>query len=156
MKVISGGQSGVDRAALDAAIEAGLEYGGWCPKGRVAEDGIIPSQYKLIETPSSCYEQRTEWNIRDADATLVVLFGEASGGTAYTIDVAKRMGKPLFIISADDNHAVEKVVSWIRVNCLKVLNVAGPRASFSPQVYLVARKLLSRIFDQISKEAKNG
>lgn len=156
MKVISGGQTGVDRAALDAAIEAGLEYGGWCPKGRIAEDGIIPSRYELVETLSSSYEERTEWNIRDADATLVILFGEASGGTAYTIDVAKRIGKPLFIISADDNDAVEKVVLWIRTNRFKLLNVAGPRASFSPQVYPVAKKLLSRIFDEITGKARKG
>src|SRR5437660_8982603 len=97
-KLISGGQTGVDRAALDVAIELGLPCGGWCPKGRRAEDGRIPGRYPLKETPSWVYPQRTEWNIRDSDGTLVLTLSRATGGTALTIHLAKSMRKPVLII----------------------------------------------------------
>src|SRR5438445_1429872 len=93
-KVISGGQTGVDRAALDVALELGVPAGGWCPKGRKAEDGSLAPRYPLTETPSEEYWQRTEWNVRDSDGTLVLTRGAPTEGTAYTIEVAKKLGKP--------------------------------------------------------------
>src|SRR5919108_3104860 len=96
--VVSGGQTGVDRAALDAAAEVGLRTGGWCPRGRRAEDGALAALYTLRETPSRGYAQRTEWNVRDSDATLVLCRGAPRGGTALTLRVAKRCGRPVLVV----------------------------------------------------------
>src|SRR6266851_4977853 len=96
-KIISGGQTGVDRAALDVALELGIPCGGWCPKGRRAEDGRIPKRYPLVETPTPAYPVRTEWNVRDSDGTLVLARGQASGGTALTIEFATDYGKPCLV-----------------------------------------------------------
>src|SRR2546427_6307764 len=93
-KVISGGQTGVDRAALDVALELGVPAGGWCPKGRKAEDGSLAPRYPLTETPSEGYWQRTEWNVRDSDGTLVLTRRAPTEGAAYTNEVAKKPGKP--------------------------------------------------------------
>ncbi|PSQ85488.1 MAG: molybdenum cofactor carrier, partial [Bacteroidetes bacterium QH_2_63_10] len=89
-KIISGGQTGVDRAALDAALAFNVPVGGWCPKGRRAEDGQIPDRYPLEETPSEAYEQRTAWNVRDSDGTLIITDGSLEGGTALTMTEARR------------------------------------------------------------------
>src|SRR5262245_2006637 len=97
-KIISGGQTGVDRAALDVALELGIPGGGWCPKGRRAEDGPIPDRYPLTETPSEHYPQRTEWNVRDADGTLVLIRGQPQRGSALTIAVAERLAKPKLVV----------------------------------------------------------
>ncbi|MCP4451447.1 MAG: hypothetical protein GY809_08300, partial [Planctomycetes bacterium] len=100
--IISGGQTGVDRAALDWAIEAGVAHGGWCPKGRLAEDGPIPSQYDLAETPSDDYAVRTHWNVRDSDATVIVsLHRTLSGGTELTQMLAVALGKPWLHVHGD-------------------------------------------------------
>ena len=101
--IVSGGQTGADRAALDFAIAHGIAHGGWCPRGRLAEDGPIPSRYQLRETPSRKYAQRTEWNVRDSDATaLFTLAPQMQGGTALTPDVAERLGKPwLHLVGGD-------------------------------------------------------
>ena len=94
-RIISGAQTGADRAALDFAIEHGLAHGGWCPKGRRAEDGRIPPRYELIETPSKDYEQRTRWNVRDSDATLIISKSSTlTGGSAYTRRCAGELAKP--------------------------------------------------------------
>src|SRR6516162_1127534 len=98
-KVVSGGQTGVDRAALDIALELGIPCGGWCPKGRLAEDGTIPNHYPLKETPLPLYPQRTEWNVRNSDGTLVLTTGQTKGGTALTIAIARRQKKPRLIIN---------------------------------------------------------
>ncbi|MFQ5587063.1 MAG: putative molybdenum carrier protein, partial [Thermodesulfobacteriota bacterium] len=92
--IVSGGQTGVDRAALDVALELGIRCGGWCPKGRLAEDGVIDSRYHLDETGSKSYSQRTEWNVRDSDGTLILTVEEPTGGTALTIRAAEELGKP--------------------------------------------------------------
>lgn len=92
-RIISGGQTGADRAALDAALACGLPIGGWCPRGRRAEDGQIPARYPLVETPSRDYRQRTRWNVRDSDFTLVFVIGSLGGGSKFTTEVAERMGK---------------------------------------------------------------
>jgi hypothetical protein len=99
LEIVSGCQSGVDRAALDAALEAGVPCGGWCPKGRAAEDGPIDARYPLHETPSSEVQQRTEWNVRDSDGTLILSRGtELTGGTLLTQRLAQQRGKPCLAI----------------------------------------------------------
>jgi len=144
MKLISGAQTGIDRAALDAARSLGIPTGGWCPLGRLAEDGPIPADYPMQETPSEEYSQRTEWNVRDSDATLVVTRGNPTGGTAYTIEMAEALGKPYLVVDADDANAVEKIREWLAANDFAVLNVAGPRETTSPGIYEPARALLEQ------------
>lgn len=107
-KVVSGGQTGVDRAALDVAAEYGLACGGWCPRGRKAEDGPIPSSYPLRETPSGTYAQRTEWNVRDSDATLILTMGEPTGGTELTRSLAEELGKPCLIVDLHQEFAADE------------------------------------------------
>src|SRR5438309_6802555 len=96
-KIISGGQSGVDRAALDVALELGISCGGWCPKGRRAEDGVIPEQYPVRENASTSYPPRTEMNVRDSDGTLILTNGRPDRGTALTVNLAKRYEKPCLV-----------------------------------------------------------
>ena len=124
----------MDRAALDVAAELSLPRGGWCPKGRYAEDGPIPDGYPLKETPSPDTSQRTEWNVRDADGTLVLTEGEPSGGTAVTIHFARRRRKPCLVLDLDDGPDPAAVGRWIAANGIGVLNVAGPRESKRPGI----------------------
>jgi hypothetical protein len=145
-KVVSGGQTGVDRAALDVASELGLERGGWCPKGRLAEDGAIPSRYPLKETPSDRYPQRTEWNVRDSDGTLVLLRGEPRGGTAFTLEVAAAARRPHHMVDLDGAPDPESARVWLAANAIRVLNVAGPRESDSPGIHDQASAFLRRLF----------
>ena len=133
-RIISGGQTGVDRAALDVALELGMLCGGWCPAGRWAEDGPIPLRYPLRETPSPRPEQRTEWNVRDSDATLIIRGGGRSGGTALTARLAARYGKPLLIASLAEPVAPRRVREWMVVHRVRTLNVAGPRESEEPGI----------------------
>ena len=144
-KVVSGGQTGVDRAALDVALELGLARGGWCPKGRKAEDDRIPPQYPLKETPSEVYEQRTEWNVRDSDGTLVLTWGRPTEGTAFTIEVARRLGKPCLVIDLAAQTSVPPVCTWARDHGIRTLNVAGPRESKSPGIHAHAREFLRQL-----------
>lgn len=150
VRVVSGGQTGVDRAALDAAMTAGIAIGGWAPKGRRAEDGTIPSAYPLRETPARRYTQRTEWNVRDADATLALTRGAVSGGTRLTIDLAHLAARPLLVIDlagdVDAESAAADVRDWIEGERIGTLNVAGPRESQAPGIYKQARGLLDRAF----------
>jgi hypothetical protein len=146
LKVVSGGQTGVDRAALDAARALALPCGGWCPRGRKAEDGPIAAEYPLRETPSEDYAQRTEWNVRDSDGTLVLTRGEPSPGTAYTIDLARRLGRPLLILDLGDEPDPAAAWRWIEDEAIGVLNVAGPRESQSPGIGAPARAFLERFF----------
>jgi len=156
-KIISGGQTGADRAGLDASLTAGVAHGGWCPRGRLAEDGPIPDQYELIESESPWYATRTEWNVRDSDATLVFSFGPARGGTGATIGYAKRLHRPwlhLMLENLTDQQAEERIMDWLKnmpkQKSLKLdsefqsknknhqnltLNIAGSRASSSPLIY---------------------
>lgn len=143
--VVSGGQTGVDRAALDAALELGLSCAGWCPRGRLAEDGPIDQKYPLRETPSSDYPQRTEWNVRDSDGTLVLAWGAPTGGTALTIALARRIRKPCLVVDLKKNPAREIIAAWIDAHSIAVLNVAGPRESTAPAAYQKAKTLVKRI-----------
>ncbi|HZC78582.1 MAG TPA: putative molybdenum carrier protein [Ktedonobacterales bacterium] len=146
-KVVSGGQSGVDRAALDAAGELGIARGGWCPRGRRAEDGPIPRRYRLAETPSGNYVQRTEWNVRDSDGTLIVNRGRLDGGTLLTAELARgRYCKPLLIVQLGRRIRAERFQAWLARNRVRVLNVAGPRESKRPGIYRAAKAVLLRLF----------
>ena len=144
-KIVSGGQTGVDRGALDAAIALGIPHGGWCPKGRKAEDGPIPQQYRLTETPATGYPTRTRWNVRDSDGTLVLCERPPTGGTALTIRLADRLDKPRLIVSPIEPAAAEDVRAWLARHDIKVLNVAGPRESEQPGIAARATALLQSV-----------
>ena len=147
IKIVSGGQTGADRAALDWAIGRGIPHGGWCPKGRMAEDGAIDPRYNLTETTSEDYSQRTEWNVRDSDGTAVVsVRRELRGGSLLTVEIAGQYNKPVIHLCAQDertNHA-QKLRSFIEEFGISILNVAGPRESDEPGVY----RFVSRVLDQ--------
>lgn len=144
-RVVSGGQTGVDRAALDAALDLGLPVGGWCPRGRRAEDGRIDARYPLRETPSRRYPQRTEWNVRDSDGTLILCRGPLRGGTLLTAELAGRYGRPLLILDLDADSDPAAVRTWLREHAVRVLNVAGPRESGEPGIYGRSHALMLRI-----------
>lgn len=147
MKILSGGQTGVDRAALDFALKNNIVCGGWCPKERKAEDGTIPAIYPLQEASSKSYSWRTELNVRDSDATLVVSSGAIKNGTELTIRIARNTGKPLMIIHLDrkDLFLEEKFNNWLAENNVEVLNIAGPRESNSPGIYNRTIQLLEEL-----------
>ena len=135
IRIISGGQTGVDRAALDFAIRNGNEHGGWCPQGRLAEDGVIPPNYRLRETDSAEYDERTEKNVLDADATLIVVrHRELSGGTAFTKTCAEQHGRPSLVVCERDGVLVSAAAlsKFLKENKVRTLNVAGPRESQAP------------------------
>ena len=146
-KIISGGQTGVDRAALDVAMHLGIAHGGWIPKGRLAEDGTLPSHYQLQEMPTDDYAARTEKNVLDSDGTLIISRGTPTGGTDYTRKMALRHGKQMLHIdlSLGQRHsdAGSLVDSWIEMNRIETLNVAGPRASNDPTIYMDAINILT-------------
>ncbi|MGV8040570.1 MAG: putative molybdenum carrier protein [Thermoanaerobaculaceae bacterium] len=140
--IISGGQTGVDRAALDVALELGIPCGGWCPRGRKAEDGRIPMCYPLRETSDADYRSRTEWNVREADATLVLVWGPTSGGTQLTINIAQWLDKPLLVVDLAEDPSPGLVRAWLASGGFEVVNVAGPRESSSPGIHRLAHAFL--------------
>lgn len=150
LRIVSGGQTGVDRAALDEALARGIEAGGWCPKNRRAEDGRIPDRYPLRETPSEAYAERTAWNVRDADGTLVLTRGAPAGGTALTVETAGRLEKPFLLVDLARPVRVEDVQAWLAARNVRVLNVAGPRESEAPGIYREAGRWLAALFDRLA------
>ena len=146
LKIVSGGQTGVDRAALDVAIELGIPHGGWCPRGRKAEDGRIAARYGLRETDSARYAVRTEQNVVDSDGTLILYRKELKGGTALTRDVARRRQRPLLLIDLTRPVFPEVVREWIEAEEIGVLNVAGPRESQNPGIGEEAKGFLRGVF----------
>jgi hypothetical protein len=144
-RIISGGQTGVDRGALDAAIYLGIDHGGWCPRGRLAEDGLIPSRYELTETDSAKYPVRTEQNVIDSDGTLILYERELQGGTSLTLRFAKEHGKPCLTIDLADPNEPATARDWIAEHTIEVLNIAGPRESSSPGIADAARSFLVRV-----------
>jgi len=147
-KFVSGGQTGADRAALDFAIDHDIPHGGWCPKGRLSEDGVIDPRYQLKETPSEDYAQRTEWNVRDSDGTVIFsIKPELKGGSLFTREVAERFGKPWLHLSRSESIEVSarRLEEFIERDRIRVLNVAGPRASQEPDVGAFVVEVLSRI-----------
>ena len=162
--VVSGGQTGVDQAALDAAQQCGLPVCGWCPAGRRSEDGTISADYPLQETPSSNYRVRTEWNVRDSDGTLIVALGEVSGGTGLTIRLARQYQRPLQVVrllqsgkrDTANGKLPDDVVAWIRDHRIRVLNVAGPRGSSDERVYPMAHTFCAAVFGQLAGREATG
>jgi hypothetical protein len=147
VKILSGGQTGVDRAALDAALACGLRTGGWCPAGRRAEDGVIPLRYALTETPSVKYPQRTAWNVRDSDATLILTLGELDSGSKLTAEVAHRLGKPCIIATLDSYPQLVELPERLPFGPAElVVNVAGPRESRCPGIYARAFGFLVTVY----------
>lgn len=151
VRIVSGGQTGVDRAALDAALDCGLAIGGWCPKGRRAEDGVIAERYPLVETPSKDYRQRTKWNVRDSDATLILVLGELSGGSRLTAGTARSLGKPLFVGRLDLYATAREVGEFVEAHRVRTLNVAGPRESRCPGIHARAYALLRTVFADLER-----
>ncbi len=146
-KVVSGGQTGVDRAALDIALKLGVPCGGWCPRGRRAEDGPLKEIYPLQETPSSDYSQRTQWNVRDADGTVVFFRGSLSGGSALTVELAKEHNKPCLVIDLREGSLPEILLDWVKRYKIRTLNVAGTRESGSAGIYDEACQFLVKCLD---------
>jgi hypothetical protein len=143
--IMSGGQTGVDRAALDWACAHRIVHRGWCPKGRIAADGVLGGHYQLVETESAGYLQRTKFNVRDGDATLIVNTGDMNGGTLNTVEFAKTLKKPYLVVHVDKlsrDEAVGQVLNWLSHGKCSVLNVAGPREEKRPGIYAKTLALL--------------
>ena len=143
LKIVSGGQTGADRAALDWAMAHDVPHGGWCPQGRLAEDGPIASKYRLKETPLAEYAERTEWNVRDADGTVIFSIAEElTGGSLATAHFARVHGKPCLHLSRKTKNPAPKLRAFIAKHKIKVLNVAGPQASTTPEIGKFVRETL--------------
>jgi len=147
-KILSGGQTGADRAALDVAIKKEIPHGGWIPKGRKTEDGMLPDKYQLQEMPTVSYSKRTEQNVLDSDGTLIVTHGKLNGGSALTRRLAEKHKRPhihldMNGLSTDD--AADALRVWIENNGIMILNVAGPRASKDPDIYSMTVKVLETL-----------
>jgi hypothetical protein len=148
-KIISGGQTGVDRAALDFAIKFDIPHGGWITKGRIAEDGILDDRYKLQEIPEPSYPRRTLKNILESDGTLIISRGPLTGGSDYTRKMAISRNKPIFHIDLSQVNAfraAENIRNWIFDNKIEILNVAGPRKSKDPDIYKNVLNILEAAF----------
>lgn len=155
-QVVSGGQTGVDQAGLDAAIDLGIPHGGWCPLGRLSENGKIPKKYLLQETDSPKYTVRTRLNVKESDGTLILFEASMSRGTGLTANHAGRLGRPLLTIDiveflewgeARFEEELQKANDWIEEHEIKVLNIAGPRESTSPGIGGIANMFLSKLFE---------
>lgn len=151
LRIISGGQTGVDRAALDVAFALGLPHGGFCPRGRRAEDGPIPPQYPLEELDSPDYAVRTERNVIEADGTLILHRFRMSGGTLLTYNLAKKHHKPYRTVRLDRAYDINPMLEWIQNTPILTLNVAGPRASTDPEVYELAATFLWELLNEVPR-----
>ncbi|WP_218127004.1 putative molybdenum carrier protein [Catalinimonas alkaloidigena] len=146
MRIVSGGQTGVDRAALDAALAGGVPCGGWCPSGRAAEDGPIPERYPLQEMADGGYASRTKKNVRTSDATAILYFGELSGGTQLTVFFCIQERKPYKLIDGKEippERAAVLLAEFCREHAVQTFNVAGPRASTDARAYPYAYEVIS-------------
>ena len=146
-RIVSGGQTGVDRAALDVAIELGIDHGGWCPRGRLAEDGTIHQKYQLVEMAGSKYPPRTRQNIVDSDATLVLYRKPVGSGTALTMRLCQSVGRPSLCVDLSDPDRNTKIIDWLSTCQPKILNVAGPRESQNEGVYEQVKALLGQVWN---------
>ena len=151
-KIISGGQTGTDRAALDFAIAHDIQHGGWCPKGRKAEDGAIPLRYLLSEMDSGDYLKRTKQNVVDSDITLILNLGKLDGGTLKTRQFAQQANKPCWVVQLDEediDNQIEQLCDWLRATRGGIWNVAGPRESKRPGIYRQSYEFLAHLLEQI-------
>lgn len=147
-KIISGGQTGADQGALDAAIALGIPHGGWIPKGRITEDGFLPESYTLLEMPTSSYEERTEQNVIDSDGTLILSHGKLTGGSAYTRALAEKHDRPCLHTDLNKTPAFQTAAdinAWVQQNNIEVLNVAGPRRSKDPMIYQNTKDIIESV-----------
>ena len=154
-KIISGGQTGADRAALDVAIALNIPHGGWIPKGRAAEDGRLPDKYELQEMPSKSYPKRTEQNVIDSDGTIIISHGGLTGGSALTMRLAKEHNRPCAHIDLDKlsiTEAVKFIMSWLVFNKVETLNAAGSRASKNPEIYLDTYHILGAVLKPLDEK----
>lgn len=145
IKIVSGAQTGVDRAALDVALDLGFACGGWVPRGRLAEDGRVPHRYPVRETQSRSYAQRTLRNVKDSDATLILTRGAPTGGTALTLRNAEELRRPCLVVDLTTDASPSTVQAWLRERRVRVLNVAGPRESSAPGIYGEAAQFLRAV-----------
>lgn len=147
-QIVSGGQTGVDRSALDAAIFLGIEHGGWCPQGRRAEDGTIDSLYQLKETAERDYAVRTERNVVESDGTLIICKGPLTGGTRLTKHLAKSKRRPCLVLDflLPAERYGEQLMSWLVSHQIAVLNIAGPRESSCPGISELTERFLVDVF----------
>ena len=153
-KIISGGQTGADQGALDGAIACGFPHGGSIPAGRKTEAGILPLAYEMQELDSDRYTDRTERNVVDADGTLILSHGPLTGGSALTEKIAVRLYKPCLHIDLDrhdTSEAVGEVAAWIWKSDIRILNVAGPRASSDPHIYDLSRELIVLLLKTVAQ-----
>jgi hypothetical protein len=147
-KIVSGGQTGADRAALDFAIKQNIPHGGWVPKYRAAEDGKIPDVYQLQEMATYSYSRRTEQNVIDSDGTVIISHGRLTGGSAFAAKMAKKHGRPELHLNMEKlavDKAGRRLQQWIDDNNISVLNVAGPRQSSDQAIYAVTMKVLEAV-----------
>lgn len=155
-RIVSGGQTGVDRAALDAALGADFPCGGWVPGDRMAEDGVIPERYPLIALPNGNYQQRTRLNVVDSDGTALLYSDFLTSGTRLTCDLCGLLNRPCILISAretpDPSAAAEAVLRFIEDNGIEVLNVGGPRASGWPAGYGFSRAVIAEVIKKETAE----
>lgn len=150
-KIVSGGQTGVDRAALDFAIKRGIAHGGYCPKGRRSESGRISDKYSLVETSSSDYPMRTAMNVQHSDGTLIITRGHPEGGTRKTVSICLERNKPRFIVDLQHKLKVQEFVEWVRQNNIRTLNVAGPRESKQSGIGKQAQHALAALFAALTE-----
>lgn len=147
-RIISGGQTGVDRAALDWAIAHGIDHGGWCPHGRASESGPIPSRYRLQETPAAGYSQRTRLNVQAAEGTLIICRGPLVGGSRLTLRFARELARPACVLDLEEDRVVRRArfLAWRGAHAIGTLNVAGPSESRCPGIHCEAMDLLDHLF----------
>lgn len=146
-KVISGGQTGADRAALDVALSMGLAAGGWCPAGRLADDGPIDTRYPLQETANIDHTVRTENNVRDSDGSLILHCGDPRGGTAYAIEMARQLHKPVLVVDLTAPPSAEEFCHWVGKHDVQTIHIGGQRESSAPGIYRQAFALISEYLD---------
>ena len=145
IKIISSGQTGVDRAALDAALENDIACGGWCPKGRLAEDGPIAAKYPLVETETLSHAKSSELNVVDSDGTLLLNWGSLGGGSIKKAALVTRLKKPLRVLNLNENPKMDDVEAWAIRFKIRVLNVSGPKASEVANAYVDAKAFITQL-----------
>ncbi|HZL89701.1 MAG TPA: putative molybdenum carrier protein [Pirellulaceae bacterium] len=153
-RIVSGGQTGVDRAALDAAIALEIPHGGWCPRGRLAEDGPIDARYELSETEQTDYRFRTECNVVDSDGTLLIYHRHLTGGTGLTYELTQRYQRPCFLVDVAKRVSLPLILGWLKEHFIETLNVAGPRESTQRGIYRRSYRLMSELLANVPKRRR--